>query len=92
MSKSLVFDVDGSCQTDWSFHAYHCFPHDDIKLDFLEVEAIQRDFKKHIVISQNINGGGHRSHKIVRLIQEVKKQYGDSPTLILLQELRRPIF
>ena len=45
-----------------------------------------------MVVSQNINGVGYRSKKLVKLYETVKKTLGHYPDVILIQEARQTIF
>ena len=44
-----------------------------------------------MIVSYNINGQGDRAVKINHMKIQITEMYGQEPTAILLQEVRRPI-
>ena len=68
MGEVAVRDVNGTGPKEWHFQAYHCYPEVGEELKSIEIEKIRRRYGREVMTSFNINGGGHRSNKILRTI------------------------
>ena len=60
--------------------------------NFIIIDEIDIDSVKYLVCSYNVNGCGHRSMKVLNALVQIKTHYQKSPTVLMVQECRRPIF
>ena len=87
-----VLDYQGNRITDVNFSARDALYNSQNIQSHINIKEIPRDENKILVVSHNIFGVGHRSHKILKLLQAIKNQMGKYPELVLLQEARGTVF
>ena len=72
MNDIALHDKNGQHYTSWTFQAYNCYPNRNNFPGILDLDEFVRKTNHHLMVSININGGGHRSLKIVRMYESFR--------------------
>jgi len=83
-TRPELLDSEGRTIDDKSFNAYKAFIDPESRPEAIIVEKPQTHGRRKIVVSQNINGCGHRARKLVKVYETVKDILGEYPDVLLI--------
>ena len=81
--QDMPADEDGNSMESLNFHAAFCFQFDRSKTSYwLNKHELEKG--EILIVNWNLNGAGTKYWKAVQVIEEVRKEKGRCPDIIML--------